>query len=279
MVTLTAAIGNQLRELREEMGLRQDDVATAAKALGLRWSRVAVVRLEAGQRQLEAGEFLLLPEVLMIASMRIRGQSGLEGIERMVELADLLPKSGVMSLTPECRVDVRALRAAVDGRYGDVRSTDLDGPLLRNLRRRQTAVVAAMGRLLAQSSELQETLDSVWAEAPATVKARAVHEAAGEAEQKAARRLGVHPAAVALAAHRLWGRSLTAERDRRVAEQSPGDLPRRIQAVRGHVTRKLVAELSPVLSRVPVTARVVTRSASAARPSSRTRERPPSTLT
>jgi len=247
MVTLSAAIGSRLRELRSEMGLRQDDVATAGRAVGLRWSRVAVARLEAGQRQLEAAELLMLPEVLMVASMRVRGRSGLEGPDRVLELADLLPESGVMALTPECRVPADALRAMVEGRYEDVRYTDLDVPLLRELRRKQTAAVSAMGRLLAQKSELGEALDSVWAGAPATVKAKAVHAAAGEAEQKAARKLGVHPAAVALAAQRRWGRSLTDERDRRVMERSSDESPRRVQAIRGHVTRTLIGELRPLL--------------------------------
>ena len=247
LMTLTAAIGDRLRELRSEMRLRQDDVASTARALGLRWSRVAVARVEAGVGQLEAAEFLMLPQVLMMASLRARGQSGLEGPARGVELAELLPVSGMVALRPECRVAAGALRAMVEGRSKDVRSTDLDVPLLRDLRRRQTAAVSVMGHLLARKSELGEALDLVWGDAPATVKAKAVHEAAGEAEQKAARKLGVHPAAVALAAHRRWGQSLTAERDQRVLGRSPGESPRRIQAIRGHVTRLLIAELDPLL--------------------------------
>lgn len=249
MVTLTAAIGNRLRELRGEIRLRQDDVASTARALGLRWSRVAVARLEAGVGQLEAAELLMLPQVLMMASLRARGQSGLQGPERGVELADLLPESGMVALKPDCRVAARALRAMVEGHSKDVRSTDLDVPLLRNLRKRQAAAVSTMGHLLAQKGELGEALDSVWAAAPATVKAQAVHEAAGEAEQKAARKLGVHPATVALAAQRQWGRSLTAERDQRVKERPSGGSLRRVQAVRGHVTRLLIAELAELIGK------------------------------
>jgi transcriptional regulator with XRE-family HTH domain len=247
METLSAAIGDRLRQLREELGLRQDDVASAARGLGLRWSRVAVARLEAGLRQLEAGEFLMLPEVLMVASIRVRGRNELSGIERVVELADLLPQSGVMALTPECHIDVRHLRLMLEGRYLDVELRDMDVPLMRELRRQQTVGVAAIGRRLAQSTELHDVLDAIWAKAPVAVKAKAVQEAAGEAEQKAARKLGVNPAAVALAAQRRFGRSLTSERDRRVLERPLGESPRRIQAVRGHVTRTLIGELVPLI--------------------------------
>jgi hypothetical protein len=179
--------------------------------------------------------------------MRVRGQGGVGGLERIVELADLLPESGVVALTRECRVQVRDLRAMVGGRYGEIRLADLDVPLLREQRKKQTAAVATIGRLLARDTELHSILNTVWAKAPATVKASAVQEAGGEAEQKAARKLGVHPAAVALAAQRQWGQSLTAERDKRVLERSPGESPRRIQAIRGHVTRTLLGELRPLL--------------------------------
>jgi hypothetical protein len=247
MVTLSAAIGKRLGVLREKLGLRQDDVASAGRALGLRWSRVAVARLETGVRRLETGEFLMLPEVLMVASMRVRGQGGVGGLERIVELADLLPESGVVALTRECRVQVRDLRAMVGGRYGEIRLADLDVPLLRDQRKKQTAAVATIGRLLARDAELHAILNTVWATAPATVKASALQEAGGEAEQKAAPKLGVHPAAVALAAQRRWGQSLTAERDKRVLKRSSGESPRRVQAIRGHVTRTLIGELRPLL--------------------------------
>ena len=64
-------------------------------------------------------------------------------------------------------------------------------------------------------------------------------DAAGQVERRAARRLRVGALTVALAARRLWGRSLTEERDGRSA-QGP-------RAVRGHVTRGLIAELAPVV--------------------------------
>jgi hypothetical protein len=87
-------------------------------------------------------------------------------------------------------------------------------------------------------------------------------EAAGDAEIKLAARLKVPALALALAARKAWGESLTARRDRRFAEEWTSmyeppvpaltDVsPRWVQAVRGVITRELVAELEPLLEDVP----------------------------
>lgn len=63
-----------------------------------------------------------------------------------------------------------------------------------------------------------------------------------DAEIKAARRLLVTPDEIAQRAIRLWGHSLTDERERRL-NRTEGMDRRSVQALRGHVTRQLVAEL------------------------------------
>ena len=69
-----------------------------------------------------------------------------------------------------------------------------------------------------------------------------------DAEIKAARRLGVSEVEITAVARRLWDRTLTAERNARVAERAPKDATQRtLQAHRGHVTRSLVAELAAEL--------------------------------
>jgi transcriptional regulator with XRE-family HTH domain len=89
----------------------------------------------------------------------------------------------------------------------------------------------------------------VWPEAKQSDLEAAHADSAGDAEQKAARRFRERPVLVALAARRLWKRSLTEERDRRVtADASVGSTPRRVQGLRGHVTRALLEELAPVVS-------------------------------
>jgi transcriptional regulator with XRE-family HTH domain len=77
---------------------------------------------------------------------------------------------------------------------------------------------------------------------------KAVTGAYSEAEVKAARKLGVSPQAIAKTAEALWGRSLTAERDARIAASGGGPrTARSLQAVRGHVTRALLEELEQKL--------------------------------
>jgi transcriptional regulator with XRE-family HTH domain len=71
-------------------------------------------------------------------------------------------------------------------------------------------------------------------------------EAGFDAEARTAARFGVEPIAVVRAAHRRWGLGLTDERERRIVERAgPGASPRTLQALRGHVTRALLAELRP----------------------------------
>jgi hypothetical protein len=68
------------------------------------------------------------------------------------------------------------------------------------------------------------------------------------ADTKAAQRLRVTPEAIREGAYRLWGKSLTEERDERVkAKASPDATPRTLQAIRGHITRVMIEELRPAL--------------------------------
>lgn len=69
-------------------------------------------------------------------------------------------------------------------------------------------------------------------------------EQGGEADQKAATRLGLDLLELGVLTHHLWRRSLTAERDRRLSEQQrEGASARSVQALRGHITRVLLDEL------------------------------------
>ena len=83
--------------------------------------------------------------------------------------------------------------------------------------------------------------------------ARAARASALEAERKAGKRLGVAPEIVGALSVARWGRGLSDERDARVAaavdRASEWD-PRRIQALRGHVTRVLLEELRPALAEI-----------------------------
>jgi hypothetical protein len=67
-------------------------------------------------------------------------------------------------------------------------------------------------------------------------------------DRNAAERFGVEPATISLTAERLWGQSLTEERELRVDAAVPPDAtPRSRQAARGHITRALNRELRAAL--------------------------------
>lgn len=77
-------------------------------------------------------------------------------------------------------------------------------------------------------------------------------EASNEAEKKAARSLGMSAADLVILAHGLWNRGLTDERDARVrAEAGTAESPARRQALRGHITRKLLQELRDAIAAKP----------------------------
>jgi transcriptional regulator with XRE-family HTH domain len=75
----------------------------------------------------------------------------------------------------------------------------------------------------------------------------------GEAEQKAARKLGVTPQTIAQAAYNKWGRSLTDERNLQVQQLDWVDetSTRQVQAYRGHVTRQLLDDIENLISSNP----------------------------
>jgi transcriptional regulator with XRE-family HTH domain len=74
-------------------------------------------------------------------------------------------------------------------------------------------------------------------------------EAQDDAVQKAATALRVRPEAIVDASHRLWGKSLTEEREARLKHRLGPETAtaRTLQAWRGHVTRELLEELRPLV--------------------------------
>jgi hypothetical protein len=232
-LTVDQAIGQRLRELRLEHGLRQDQVATAARQVGLGWTQSTVAAVERGNRALSLGEWFLLPTVVGFAG-RVTGP--------WPKLAELLPNSGRVAVSAETTADVDVLRAELAGQLDhDSRHPfgDYDTPFSRQLNEGTRRFSAEVKRLL-----------PLW---PAMTMGglKAAREAArGDAERKAARKLGVPALKLSVAAHGRYGRSFTDERDRRVAEQTPADAPpRSLQALRGHVTRAMLAELASALER------------------------------
>lgn len=74
--------------------------------------------------------------------------------------------------------------------------------------------------------------------------------AQGEAEYKAARKLGVTPEIIAATALELWSNSFTSERNERVQQQAQANAsPRTLQALRGLAARRMLDEIQTVLAR------------------------------
>ena len=206
---LDMLLAEQVKALREHHGRRQDDVARGARRCGLRWTRATVAALEAGRRRLSALETLLLPAVLTY---------GL-GIDPALDAAAIIPETASIQLP--------------DGTF-------VDGGMLKEIIRgeKTTRPWAVSGTPEFRQVEAVRRRRETW------TRIFAQREAAGDAEQKAATKLGRPPLYIAVAARKLWGRSLTDERDRRVAEQAPADISSRaLQALRGHITRALLLEL------------------------------------
>lgn len=195
-----------LRSFREGRGLRQDDLARAARQTGLPWTRSIVVALEAGRRDLSIDEFVRLP--LIFEHLGIG--------------------------TPD--VELKSVGANAYLRVaGDHMHVDLSAPWAGSL-----AATARVSRAMEVAFP--------WTRGKREL-APAYEAAGGDLEQKVGRQQELDPLIVALIAQATWGRSLTAERDHRVAEQAPaGTTPRVVQALRGHVTRALLEELGPRLA-------------------------------
>lgn len=116
--------------------------------------------------------------------------------------------------------------------------------------RRALRVKQGSGEDLEEGEWRRHPRHPVWSAWKLAERVDEIHARSGPAEQKAARRVGELvgvPADTDDLAHlslRCWGRTLSEERDARVAERAgPDASPRSLQALRGHVTRELVNEL------------------------------------
>jgi transcriptional regulator with XRE-family HTH domain len=224
---LAPAVGRRMRSLRDLHNVTADTIASQARRLGLRWQRSTVASIETGKRGLSAEELLLLPTVLSMA------------LPARVSLRDLLDRD--IALTDEVVMTPRGFSDLIEGA----------GPIWGGFKLpRQTRTAAQT-----PSVERWRVLERFWPEVHGDERLslqrlqQVERAAAGEAEQNAARILGVDALEVSAAAHGLWGHSLTAERDVRVEAGSSSDAPASaVRARRGHVTRTLLAELKPWLA-------------------------------
>lgn len=197
-----------MRRLRGDRS--QDALANDLSALG--WDRGTVTAIETGRRRVKLEELAALCVVLGCS------------------LADLLDGDSTVALDDVAEADLATVRRVLLDGGKNVKLTELGW--------KPPPISATL-----DPAELHVSANSVTADGgPTAEDIRAAGR--GEAEGKAARRLNVDSWHVGLGSLELWGRSLTEERDARVAESTAEGTPARsVQALRGRVTRVLVDEL------------------------------------
>lgn len=234
-LTIDQAVGKRLLELRDESGLTDEDIAAAARDLGIPWSRNTVVGIGFGKKGLNVAEFLLLPRILEEAFTRTLGKT------EHVSLEDLLPDSRVDF--GGSWIEGSALRDLLrDGSLdrASIHAVSKEDVLPRRSQRPGGVEAAAMRRLLPDDPHQA---------------ARIERDALGDAETKLARGLGTLPELVVIAAIATWGRTLSDERDARLealdvateAREDPKGRSDRLRVPRGHITRALAKEIQEQL--------------------------------
>lgn len=216
---LSVLVGQHLKAVRERHAVSQEQVATAARGLGVRWTRNTMSVIEAGGRQLSVFEVAVLPEILAKAGVK-------------EEFTALPPE-----LLAQWRTQLDALRRQEAQRR-----------LQEDLKRHSRMWEYWYMRITGHPPEFpRQRPDGTWT-TPAAPTPEVIEDIADEdAVLKAAPRLKVPPVALALACWKMWGRGLTAQREARLGADGPrGDLA--TQAQRGHLSRQLMKEITPLVA-------------------------------
>jgi len=214
--SLSMVIAQNVRWYREaaDPKVSQDDLAAAARAFGLDWTRSSVAAWEFGRRTLSIEEAVLLPLIC-------RRAFGLD-----VSLAELTEHGAEPRLSPRATCGVDLPYKVLSGQAASI--SDDEVHLLDSPPPASRELEALLRRVVGRNQLVPE---------------RASADAQGDAEQRVARRLGHPPEVVAVAALRLWGRSFTEQRDAEV-----GDVGENPAQLRGRVTRRLQQQLSELLN-------------------------------
>lgn len=219
-------LGANLRKLRRGWNCSADQLATRARQYGLGWSRSTVSKIESGSRPLSARELLALVWFLddlarqhHELTLTETGTPWFPHVPFTIE--DLLPTA--CRMTGALSLDRHSFRELLHGVPAD------------------------------EDQELRPGVATASVEAKGVSEVVPVTEAAGytEAEQRAARRLGIGVAELSNLAHSIWApHGFVEEREWRVSQLDVDrSAARTMQAVRGQVTRALLAEIERRMQR------------------------------
>jgi DNA-binding XRE family transcriptional regulator len=165
--------------------------------------------------------------------------AAIETGRREVSLAEFLSLPYIGRMFPADRQQPRSLADFV----GDAPLGELVGVLL------SPDILTSRGEVFHLLQGRESTEQSLYSRGASERRIKARQDTHLDAERKAARRLGVSTESVVRVSRRLWGRTLTEERDERVARAgAAGAKKSTAQALRGHVTRELSSELAAALT-------------------------------
>ncbi|MBI0294466.1 helix-turn-helix transcriptional regulator [Streptomyces sp. PRKS01-29] len=240
---VAAIVGERLRALREAKDLRQEDVVTAAQSLGLTWGRSSVAALEAGNRSLSVGEFLLIPA--LVAQLGGWDEPLLSPTDRIV-VSDSLTLSArrltdamIGYLTPVTdAAKVLSTRNEEDtlGAVPRNKGWDSVSPHKLNQSNARAAVYLRVLHTLKPDATNSQWLELIRLdyEITRTIANRLSSPKHGR---------GVDPLLARAFALSVYGRSLGEERDARAESRGPYPSKRALQSARGHATREIIEEL------------------------------------
>jgi transcriptional regulator with XRE-family HTH domain len=225
---LRQVIGARVKHLREQAGGRQEDIARVARSFGLAWPRQKVDQLERGKKAISVEELVLLPFVLSHA------------LDRTVSTADLFDADDQITLSAQTDIPARDVLAELCG-------AKPAGTFIHLTHLPSFNAVEVIARSFARPLR---RLEALGLGETSMRDLLTVERSAGEPEARAARQVGEGSIVFTAICHHLWGRSLSAERDARVAASLPNATSAStVRAKRGRVTRELVAEIRAFIKR------------------------------
>ena len=176
--------------------------------MGLPWTRSTVAAIENARRAISLGEFLLLPLIFETDEIEVL----------QIDDGDVVDLGGP-------KVNAPVFRALISRVPGDQRRA-----MLKNRQPPDPNEAPALKDKYGLTDKL--AIDGLLNQT--------------DTDYRVAKRLGVLPLEVALAARCLWGRGLADERDAQVGP-APSGIDQGVR--RGHITRRLIQELGEEIER------------------------------
>jgi transcriptional regulator with XRE-family HTH domain len=208
MPNVAEVIAANVRRLREDEGLTQDELARATQLCGLGWTRSAIAFLESGQREPRVSELIVIAAALDVPPAEL-----LRNRARRVDLTESSSASGddMYRLLPRRRVHV-----------------DWPSPL-----RKMPTLQFDVRRVNDGLRRLKQVVPNATAGTHVAVERMANEEAV----KHLAGTLGLRPFDVAALSWRLWRRSLSEVRDEEAGSGANA-------MTKAHVTRRLKEEIA-----------------------------------